>query len=600
MPHDVLVGVTLIIVLGVGAQFLAWRLKLPAILLLLAAGFVAGPVTGVLDPDAVLGQLLFPLVSLSVAVILFEGGLSLDLAELRGIGRVVRNLISAQVGVTWIAGALLAHLLLNLRFTLAVLFAAILTVTGPTVIVPLLRHIRPEGRVASAVKWEGIVNDPIGAILAVLVFEAILAGGFQRGVSVTVLSMLKAVLLGGMIGLAGAALMVLLLRRYWVPDFLQNPLSLTLVIAVFAASNEVQRESGLLAVTLMGIALANQRLVSLRHIIEFKEILRVLLLSALFITLAARLPLTDPDYASAGSLTFLALLILGIRPAVAMLATWKSDFTWRERAFLAVMAPRGIVAAAVASLFAIELQNVMPEAERLVPLTFLVIGGTVSFYGLAAPWVARWLKLASPSPQGLLFVGAAPWVRDLAKALQDEKVKVVLADSNWANVTAARRAGLKGHYLNALAERAVDAMELGGIGRVLAVTPNDEVNALVALHFGEVFDRSNVYQLPTGDEHKGGRRQTIPAHMRGRLLFAQQATHGRLSDLHRRGAVIKKNRMTEEFDFEAFRRHYGETAIPLVLIRGSDDVALFTAENPPVPRVGHVLVSLVVERPLAQ
>lgn len=596
MVQHSLVGLTLIIVLGIGAQFLAWRLKLPAILLLLVIGFLAGPVTGLVDPDQVLQGLLFPIVSLSVAIILFEGGLSLDINQLKGIGRVVRNLITMQVLVTWVAGSLLAYLLLDLTPALATLFAAVLTVTGPTVIIPMLRHIRPEGRVGQTVKWEGIVNDPIGAMLAVLVFEVIVAGGFQRGISVTVLGVVKAVFLGGSIGLAGAALIVLLLRRYWVPDFLQNPLSLTIVLAVFTGANAFQRESGLLAVTVMGIALASQKLVALRHIIEFKEILRVLLISALFVTLAARLPLTDPDYSDAGSWVFLAALVLLVRPAAVALATRKSDFSWRERTFLAVMAPRGIVAAAVASLFALELARTQPAAARLVPLTFLMIAGTVTIYGLAAPWIARWLGLARPDPQGLLFVGAASWVRELAKLLHDESVTVVLADSNWGNVTAARRIGLKAHYLNALSEQAVDVMDLGGIGRVLAVTPNDEVNALVALHFSEVFGRANVYQLPTGDEHKGGEHQTIPTYLRGRLLFAAAATHAAITSRHQKGAVVKKNRLTEEFDFAAFRERYGETAIPLILVRGKDDVAIFTAQNPPTPKTGHVLLSLVQPR----
>ncbi len=183
MEH-LLIGLASILVLGVGAQWLAWRLRLPAILLLLLVGFVAGPVTGFLDPDALLGDILLPVVSLSVAVILFEGGLSLDVAELRDIGRVFRRLMLVGIPVTWLLATAFAYLLPGLELELAILFGAILVVTGPTVIIPLLRHIRPNVRVGSAVKWEGIVNDPIGAILAVLVFETIVAGGFEQGMIV--------------------------------------------------------------------------------------------------------------------------------------------------------------------------------------------------------------------------------------------------------------------------------------------------------------------------------------------------------------------------------------------------------------------------------
>lgn len=593
--QNLLVGVTALIALGIAAQLVAWRLRLPAILMLLVTGFMAGPVTGMVDPDVILGELLFPVVSLSVAIILFEGGLSLNVAELKEIGRVVRNLIVYQVVVTWAAVTALAYFLLDLDLAVSTLFGAILTVTGPTVIVPLLRQIRPEGRVGGAIKWEGIVNDPIGAVLAVLVFEALLAGGFERGVSVTVLGLFKTVFLGGAIGLAGAGVFVLVLRRYWIPDFLQNPTALTLVLAVFTTANVAQKEAGLLAVTVMGIALASQRLVSLRHVVEFKEILRVLLISVLFITLAARLPLRDPDYTSAGSLLFLAALILLVRPAVVALATRGSKFSWRERVFMGFMAPRGIVAAAVASLFAIDLASSHPDAARLAPLTFLVIAGTVTVYGMSAPVAARWLKLATPRPQGLLMVGASPWARALAQVLQQEQVEVVLADSNWGNVSAARRAGIRANYLDVLSEHAVDEMDLGGVGRVLALTSNDEVNALAALHFGEVFGRANVFQLPTIAEQKGGRRQGIPQHLRGRFLFSKDATYEALANQFQSGAIIKKNRLTDEFDFDDFRERYPD-AISLVLIRSTDDVALFTATDPPSPKPGHLVISLVVPR----
>jgi NhaP-type Na+/H+ or K+/H+ antiporter len=592
--EGLLIGLAAIVVLGVGSQWLAWRLKLPAILILLLVGFVAGPVTGFIDPDALLGDLLFPIVSLSVAVILFEGGLSLDIAELREIGRVVRNLIIVGVPVTWILSSGLAYSLLGLDLEVAILFGAVLVVTGPTVIIPLLRHIRPDVRVGSAVKWEGIVNDPIGAILGVLMFEAILAGGFEQGIAVAGLGMLKAAVLGTLLGLVGAALVVILLRQYWIPDYLQSPMALSVVILVFAISNQFQEESGLLAVTIMGAALASQQFVTVRHIVEFKENLRVLLISVLFIILAARLPLHDPDYTSAASLAFLGALIFVVRPAAIALSTWRSKFNWRERVFLGFIAPRGIVAAAVVSVFALELvQHGDSSAARLVPLMFLVIVGTVAVYGIVTPFLARRLGVATPNPQGMLIVGAASWVRDMAKALQDQGVRLILADSNWGNVSAARRQGLKTHYANVLTEQALEQLEfeLDGIGRLLALTPNDEVNALSALHFGEIFDSSHTFQLPPRDQDTktGG----IPQHLRGRFLFRPDATYERLLGRVRSGAVIKVNRLTDEFDFDAFKELYGESAIPMFAIRESGEVLIMTVQSPPTPKSGHTLISLV-------
>jgi NhaP-type Na+/H+ or K+/H+ antiporter len=349
MEH-LLVGLASIVVLGIAAQWISWRLRMPAILVLLVVGFVAGPVAGFVHPDALLGDLVFPLVSLSVAVILFEGGLSLDIAELRDLGRVIGRLLTVGALVTWALSTVFAILLLGLPPGIALLFGAVLIVTGPTVIIPLLRHIRPTARVGSAVKWEGIVNDPVGAILGVLVFEALIAGGLEAGLSMVVPGMMNAAVVGTLIGLAAASVVVLLMYRHWLPDYLESPVALALVFMAFAGANHLQQESGLLAVTVMGSALASQKLVSVHGIVEFKENLRVLLIAVLFIILAARLPLTDPDYFGMGSIGFFLALVLVVRPAAVLASTWGSSLNWRERTFIAAMAPRGIVAAAVSDL----------------------------------------------------------------------------------------------------------------------------------------------------------------------------------------------------------------------------------------------------------
>jgi len=594
--EHLLIGLATIIVLGMGAQWLAWRLRLPAILFLLIVGFLAGPVAGVIEPDALLGDLLFPIVSLSVALILFEGGLSLDVAELREIGRAVRGLITVGVLLTWGLTTAFAHVLLGLDLALATLFGAVLVVTGPTVIVPLLRHIRPKARIGSTVKWEGIVNDPIGAILGVLVFEAIVAGGFEAGLTAVLVGMLRATLVGGGLGIAAAGLVVVLLKRYWMPDYLQSSAALAIVVLVYAVADTAQPESGLLAVTAMGAALASQRFVSVRSIVVFKENLRVLLISGLFVLLAARLPLVDPDYWRAGSLLFLAALILIVRPIAVAAATWRSRLAWRERVFLAAIAPRGIVAAAIASVFALRLvENGHPEAARLVPLMFLSIVGTVMVYGVCSPLVARWLDVATPNPQGLLIIGAAPWVRAVAALLRDQGLKVVLADSNWANVTAARRDGLPARYANVLTEGALEdiEMDLDEVGRLLALTPNDEVNALATLHFADLFDRSQMFQLTPESTERERRQRGIPLHLRGRFLFADGATSAHLATRFQEGAVAKRSRLTGEYDFEAFRRQYGDTAIPLFVVKESGELGVITATSPPAPKPGQVLISLV-------
>ena len=593
MAEHILLGLASIIVLGIGAEWLAWRLRLPSILLLLIFGIVAGPVIGFLNPDALLGDLLLPIVSLAVAIILFEGGLNLRVSELRQVGSVVRKLITVGALVTWLIGTGAAYFLLDLDFGLALLLGAILIVSGPTVIMPLLRHLKPSGQLGSILKWEGVVIDPIGAILAVLVFEGILAGGFREAAAVTVMGLLKTILIGGGIGVLGAMLMVLLLRRFWIPDFLHGATSLTLVIGVFAVSNLLQTDSGLLAATVMGIYLANQKTVSVRHIVQFKENLRVLLISGLFILLSARLQVSHLAYISIGSLAFLGVLMVIARPASVALSTLGSGLSWRERSFLSWMAPRGIVAAAVSSIFALRLVEAgYPQAELLLPITFMVIIFTVTIYGLTASPVARWLQVAEPNPQGVLIVGAHSWAQAIAVALQAEAYRVLVVDDNWANVSTARMAGLPTFYASILSQYAVDEIELGGIGRLLALNSDNEFNSLAALQFTDAFGRSEVYQLPPKSE-EGSPREMVSQHLQGRLLFGTGITYTYLSGRFAEGAVIRTTKLTQEFDYDAFRALYGEEAIPLFLIAQNGNLMVFTRDNPPNPRPGQTLISLV-------
>jgi NhaP-type Na+/H+ or K+/H+ antiporter len=587
-----LIGLALIIVLGIGAQWLAWRTHLPAILLLLVLGILAGPVFEVLHPDELFGEALMPLVSISVAIILFEGGLSLRLREIRTVHRIIWSLISIGIIVTWLLAAASAYLLLDMTGASALLLGAVLVVSGPTVIIPLLRQVRPTGNIGSIVKWEGIINDPVGAILAVLVFEVILQGT-EGGVSVVALVIVKSVVVGGAIGIASAVFVVLLLRRHQVPDFLQNPASLMLVVICYAASNAVQTESGLLAVTVMGLALANQRYVSIKHITEFKENLRVILISSLFIILAARLPIGDNFLLGMSGWVFVLVLILVVRPAAVFASTVKSQLRLREKLFLAWVAPRGIVAAAVSSVFAIRLLDTGHATPQLVPVTFQVIIGTVAIYGVTAPWAAQRLRVAKPDPQGVLFVGAHVWARQLAESLAQDGFDVKMIDSNWANVSAARNSGLHAVYGNILSEDLQYNLQLDGIGRLIALTPNDEVNSLAVLHFADIFGRSQVYQLAPEKARAGDKEDSVPLDLSGRRLFGEGMTYNELTSRFRQGAVIKKNTITDEFNIDTLQSRYGAKALPLFLITEARELRVVTDEGSPAPRSGEKLLSLV-------
>ncbi len=595
MNEEILVGLASIVALGISAQWLAWRTKLPAILMLLTFGIVAGPVTGLINPDKLMGDLLSPFVSISVAIILFEGGLSLSMSEFRKIGGVVIKLITIGVAITWVLSAVAAYYFLDLGIEISILFGAILIVTGPTVIIPLLRQVRPTETAGSVLKWEGIVNDPIGAMMSVLVFEIIIAGGFESISSKAGMVIVTTIIDGSFFGALGAGIMYIMMKKHWIPDFLQNPVTLMIVIVIFTASNLLQHESGLLAVTVMGILLANQKDVRVKHIIEFKENLQVLLISTLFILLASRLKIEHLDYFNINSLYFLLALILVVRPASIFIATMKSKLNIREKAFLSWMAPRGIVAAAISAIFALRLEEEgYAIAEQLVPYTFIVIIATVTIYGLSAIPVARLLGVAKPQPHGVLFLGAHEWSRMIAITLKDLGLKVIVADSNWENISKARKSGLQTYYGNILSEYALDEISLDGVGHLIAFTPNDEVNSLAAIRFAEFFGTSNVFQLPATTTSKRRQNETSEF-LGGRTLFSNDMNFDAISTFVDSDVVVTNTPITEEFSFKQYKNLYGSDSIPVFVLSSDEETVIpFAIDNPPSPQPGDTIIALTI------
>lgn len=597
MPESILLDITVVIALGIGAQWAAWRFRLPSILLLLLVGFLAGPVLGLLDPQSLQGDWLFAFVSLSIGIILFEGGLSLRLSELREVGNSILKLITIGVFITWVLGGAAAYYILEFEVGLAILIGAILTVTGPTVIVPLLRHVRPKGRVNTIAKWEGITIDPVGAILAVLVLETLIllndpsraAAGTEAAIEHVAIGLGLEIFVALGISVMATMLLVVILRRRMVPDFLRNAVTLMVVVIAFVVANVLQHESGLLATTLMGIALANQPYVSVQRIIEFKENLQVLLIGSLFVLLSARLELSALSYINLEVLIFLGILVVLVRPLAVFVSSMGSNLDWEEKTFLSWLAPRGIVAAAVASLFAYQLRPIYPGAvDGMVPVIFAVIVGTVAIYGLTLAPLARWLDLAEPNPNGLLFVGAAPWVRTVARYVQELGYSVALFDNNPVHVRAAREEGLTAHQGNALSENILDEITLSGIGYLLITIPNDEVASLTALHFSEVFESTDIYQLAAQPDSRHGGEGVMPGHLRGRPLFGEDTSYQSLKAHVERGDNIEvlslSDNATDEtqeyYSYDDLSNEYEDaTVIPLFILRENDTLEIVSETN---------------------
>jgi NhaP-type Na+/H+ or K+/H+ antiporter len=592
-----------ILALGVGVQWLSWRLRLPSIVLLLLSGFALGRFST--PKSAENDQLFFAIVSLAVGIILFEGGLNLDFREIKGVRGVVIRLVSVGLITTWLLTAWLAHVVAGFSVEMSILLGALLTVSGPTVIMPLLNHVQPERRVGSLIKWEGIVNDPIGAVLAALVFEIIIHRSEGSIASESAFKLMLTLLTAIALSSASAYVLLQMLRRYWIPDSLQNPVVLAMVVFVFALSNQLNSESGLVTITLLGVILANQRSVPIRHIIEFKENLRVLLISTLFIVLASRLQLDSNTLSTISwrSLAFVALLILMVRPIAVLLSTIGSPTTWRERALLAWIHPRGIVAAAVSSLFALEIVNVLGEedplameANRFVLTVFLVIVITVTVYGTTLAAVARKLNLARQDPQGILFAGASHAAREIAAAVRKEGFSVMLVDTNPRNLSAARMAGLPVNLASIGSEFVRETIDLSGIGRLMAMTPNDEVNTLACLSLAERFGRSDVFQLARHDSHTVP-SDRAPAYRHGRILFEKPVTYDQLRERFEIGQQVKTTAISADFTFEHFKTHYGDTALILFRVEDKNRLVISTNEPDVLPKPGHKIIALVDPAP---
>jgi CPA1 family monovalent cation:H+ antiporter len=575
------------------SQWLAWRLRLPAILFLLLSGILAGPVLGVLDPGALFGPLLFPLTSLAVALILFEGSLTLHLSEWGEIGSVVRRMVTLGALATWVVIAVATHLLLGFSWELAVLFGSLTLVTGPTVIVPMLRVVRPRASVANILRWEGIVIDPIGALAAVVTFSFIVSRD-QGGWSQSLATFAGVIGCGTLLGVLGGWALGVVMRRHWLPEYLHNLAALAAVLGVFIASNLLVHESGLLAVTLMGMWLANMRGVDVKPILHFKENLSVLLISGLFILLAARLDLKALLALGPATLALLAVIQFIARPLNISLSTLGSALGWRERALLAWIAPRGIVAAAVSAIFALRLQeHGDPNAQLLVPLTFLVIIGTVVLQSATARPLARLLGVAEPAPAGFLIIGANPVARALGKALNQLGSRVLLTDSSWENIRAARMDGLPTYFGNPTSQHADAHLDLVGLGHLLALSPSSEMNALACMRFRHDFAEPRRFTLPSGADSRRSDKHRSSEQVRGRELGLPALTYPQFASRLGRGAEIRITTLTEAFDWAAYQAFHGNRATLLLARDTRGWVHIAGPSQALEPQPGWSLVALV-------
>jgi len=590
MTVDLALMLAGLLMVGFLAQWLAWRVKMPAIVFLLLAGLVLGPASGVLNPDQLLGALLFPAVSLAVALILFEGSLTLRLHELPGIGRAVRGLVSYGAISALLLLALAAHLVAGLNWSVALLFGALGCVTGPTVIMPMLRTLRPNARIANTLRWEGIVIDPLGALFAVLIYEAIVS--HQEGHTITIFTLTVAS--GVAFGVLSAWIVAVLLRRQMIPEYLQNFAVLAAVLLAFSLSNTLTHESGLLAVTIMGIALGNARGIHIDDILDFKENLTTVLVSVLFVLLAARLQWPLPDGMLGAGVVLFVIAQLVVRPLTVAISSWGSALTWRERALIGWVAPRGIVAASVSALFALRLDELgVPGAEALVPLVFTLIIGTVVLQSATARPLALWLKVAEPEPNGVLIYGSDEVARAIGKALTDAGFRTVLADDDWEGIRVARMEGLSTFFGNPTSPYADRNLDLTGLGRLLAVSTHRERNSLTCVHYRQEFGRHKVYRLRNLTPQENTERAALSGSVLAPPLFDEEMTHGRFAHMLEQGWNIKSTRLSTTFDWSQFIQQHGTATVLLFGVEEKSVLRIASSKRELQPKPGWTVVALV-------
>lgn len=593
--HDQALSIALIGALGIGAQWIAWRTGWPAIALMLAAGVIAGPALHLVNPEHVFGELLEPMVSVAVALILFEGGLSLNFRELRKTGGAVPRLVLIGAPVGWMLGALACYYVAGLVWPVAILFAGILVVTGPTVVLPLLRQSNVAPRPRAILKWEAIVNDPVGALLGVVTYEYLRRAGEGGTLATVILSLLAAAVVAGLLGYGAARAIGWAFPRGHVPEFLKAPILLVAVIGVFVGSNLIQQETGLLAVTVMGVALANMRLDSLRDIQPFKENVTVLLISGVFVILSASLELDVLRQFEWRFLAFLLALLFLVRPATVLISLAFSSVPWKERLFVAWIAPRGIVAVAISGLFALRLDRLgYADGSILVTLSFAVVIATILFHGFSIRPVARLLGVTGASERGLLIVGATPFSLNLAHQLRQLDVPVTIADTSWQRLAPARQQGIPTYHGEILSEATEERLDLTQFQVLAATTDNEAYNALVCSEFAPEIGRDNVYQL--GDARDDDDPRALPESLRGRALFT--SGHG-VEDIMRReeeGWTFRKTRISDQFGYDAARASLPPEGDMLLLLRKGGAVRFFTHASRPMPQAGDTILSYVPAR----
>jgi NhaP-type Na+/H+ or K+/H+ antiporter len=586
-----------IIILGILAQWVAWKLKIPAILPLILIGLLVGPIAAEYLNDGVKwiepvwngekglfpGAGLYYFVSLAISIILFEGGLTLKMGEIKNVGPVITKLITLGSMVTFFGAAVAVHYLFDLDWELSFLFSGLIIVTGPTVITPILRNIPLKKDISTVLKWEGSLIDPIGALVAVLVFEFIFVGGGGGFTKTALIEFGKIILFGATFGFTFAHALDFLINKKWIPHYLMNVFALAAVLGVFVLSDNFAHESGLLSVVIMGMVLGNKNAPYLKELLYFKESLSVLLISVLFILLSANIDMDNLMLlANWKAVALFLIVVFIIRPIGVFLSTYKSSLSLNEKLFISWVGPRGIVAAGIASLFGSKLMaEDVVGADYITPLVFMIVLGTVLLNATTARFFAKMIGVFLKNSNGILIVGASKVSRLLGHYLETNGRHVVLIDSNQNNIKKAHELGLEAFDANIYSDKLMDNIELNDVGYLMALTGNSEINKYAINKFSKQFGENGSFRLVSTEEMLDGNNNPHEG------LFSHTDDFNSLSEVAKKYPSVQE---IEVNDMKHYQRYIeiannDKNIIPLFLKNNNDEFIIISSYNTDVEKI---------------
>ena len=600
MKISATLAVSLIIFLGVFSQWLAWKISKPAIVIMSLAGLIVGPFLNIIVPSQVLGDSIYKsIISISVALILFEGSLSLDFKEITDTKMTIKRIVVFGALISWILGSLSAYFLAGLSITTSLVIGALLIVTGPTVIIALLRQAKLDSKVSTILKWEGILVDPMGAILAVLSFEAaevFASSSVSPGILVKVgIGVLIAVAIGVLVGIGtGRAL-----QKNYFPEYLKSAIVLCLVLGTFSLSESITHETGLLAVTVMGVILANMHISSIEQVKHFNENISILLTSSVFVMLTSSLSRSIlVDIFQLKIILFVLSMLFIVRPLSIWLSTIGTDLNIREKTLIGWIAPRGIVALTVTGYFSnLLVEEGHQDAELLLALTFALVIVTVIAHGFSIQPLAKKLGLAHDGKPGLVIVGSNPFSVALAKFLKDWDVPTLIVDYSGKNLENVINTDIETYQGEILYEVANYNLDLVIYKKMLLNTPIPLYNILVSNEFVSRFEHTssiciiNVLGDKVRSDFKELQKIGVPR------LGDYRATYLSLIRLVEDGYDFAATQITEELTEEEYYRLMDYRRINIFTMTESGDIEFFTTEHKPRISSGDYIVSLTPPSP---